>query len=186
MFPAQRRSVTNTMFFQILLLCLITAVPTLELRASIPYGILVGSRSPLITPGPLWWFGVASVCIASNILLGWALYWLLPLFFAVLDSLPLFNRYAEPLISRARRKLSPYVEKYGTVGVALFIGIPLPGSGVYTGSLGAFVLGMGRRKFMLSCVLGVLIAGTAVTAITLLVQAGMSLPFWAEWVIKDH
>ena len=51
--------------------------------------------------------------------------------------------------------------------MALFIAIPLPVSGVYTGSLGAFVLGLNRKQFYRSCILGVLIAGTLVTLITL-------------------
>ncbi len=173
------------MLFQIILLCLITLIPALELRASIPYGIL-GNESWGITPGLMPWYGVAAVCIACNILLGWLLFFLLPAVFGLLERFPLFNRCAMPLIHRARRKLAPYVEKYGTIGVALFIGIPLPGSGVYTGSLGACMLGMGRRKFMYSCALGVLIAGVAVTLLSLAVREGMQLPFWTEWIVKDH
>ena len=60
-----------------------------------------------------------------------------------------------------------YVEKYGEIGVAIFIGIPLPGSGVYTGSMGSYLLGVSKKDFIIACILGVLIAGTAVTLITL-------------------
>ncbi len=171
------------MLFQIALLCLVTFIPALELRASIPYGIL-GNERLLIDPGLMPWYVVAAVCILFNILLGWMIYLLMNPFFLFLDRFPFFRRYVEPFINRARGKLAPYIEKYGTVGVALFIGVPLPGSGVYTGSLGAFVMGQSRRKFMLACVLGVLIAGTVVTALTLAVQQGMQLPFWADWVLK--
>ncbi len=173
------------MLHQIILLCFITLIPLLELRASIPYGIL-GNESWGITPGLMPWFGVAALCIACNILLGWLMFLLLPAVFAFLERFPVFNRYAAPLIARARGRLAPYVERYGTIGVAFFIGIPLPGSGVYTGSVGAYVLGLDRRRFMLSCALGVVIAGTLVTALTLLLRAGMSLPFWADWIIKGR
>ncbi len=172
------------MLSQVLLLCLITLVPALELRASIPYGIL-GNKSLGITPDLMPWFTIALICILCNILLGWILYFCIPLFFYFLDKIPLFNDRIEPLIARAQNKLAPYVEKYGAIGVALFIGIPLPGSGVYTGSLGAYMLGLSRRQFMYSCVIGVLIAGTLVTALTLLFQKGM-LPLWADWIIKAH
>ena len=171
------------MFFQILLLCLITLIPALELRASIPYGIM-GNASWGITPGLMPWFFVAALCILCNAVLGWVLYLLLPVIFQIVGKLPVFGKYADSLTARARSKLKPYVEKYGTIGVALFIGIPLPGSGVYTGSLGAFMLGMERRKFMLACLLGVIIAGTIVTALTLAVKQSMELPFWTELVIK--
>ena len=56
--------------------------------------------------------------------------------------------------------------------MAVFIGIPLPGSGVYTGALGAYLLGVDRRKFSVANVLGVLIAGAAVTAVCLLILHG--------------
>lgn len=170
------------MLSQAILLCLITFIPALELRASIPYGIL-GSESWGITPGLMPWFSIAALCILCNMLLGWALYLLLPAVFFLLDRLPFFRRNLEPMILRARSRLAPYVEKYGTIGVALFIGVPLPGSGVYTGSLGAFMLGMKRRDFMISCLLGVVIAGTIVTALALAVQQGMRLPVWAQWVV---
>jgi len=49
----------------------------------------------------------------------------------------------------------------------LFIGIPLPGSGVYTGALGAYVLGFGYKRFIIASTIGVLIAGIIVTAIML-------------------
>ncbi len=173
------------MLFQIILLCLITLIPALELRASIPYGIL-GSESWGITPGLMHWSAIALVCILCNIILGLLLFHLMPFFFFIMDKIPPFRKYVEPFINRARDKLSPYVEKYGTIGVALFIGIPLPGSGVYTGSLGAFVIGVNKRSFMLSCLLGVLIAGFLVTLLTLLVQQGMQLPFWADWIVKGH
>ncbi|MFH1830463.1 MAG: small multi-drug export protein, partial [Pseudomonadota bacterium] len=70
-------------------------------------------------------------------------------------------------VMRAQTKIHPYVEKWGAVGVALFVAIPLPGSGSYTGSVGAYMLGMSYRRFILANTLGVIIAGIAVTAITL-------------------
>jgi uncharacterized membrane protein len=51
--------------------------------------------------------------------------------------------------------------------VALFIGIPLPGTGSYSGALGAYLLGLGYRKFIIANVIGVLMAGTIVTAVVL-------------------
>ena len=56
--------------------------------------------------------------------------------------------------------------------MALFIGIPLPGSGVYTGAFGSYLLGLDRRKFAIANVVGVLIAGAAVTGLCLLIQHG--------------
>jgi len=64
-------------------------------------------------------------------------------------------------------KIHKYVDKYGLLGVSIFIGIPLPGSGVYSGALGAYLLGINFKKFLIASIIGVLIAGILVTIISL-------------------
>ena len=77
------------------------------------------------------------------------------------------ERLWDRLVLRARGRIEPYVERYGTLGLALFVGVPLPGSGVYTGGLGAYLLGFGLRRYMVASVVGVLIAATAITVVVL-------------------
>ncbi len=170
------------MLRQILYLVLVTLIPALELRASIPYGVL-GNQKLGITPGMMPWPVVVLVCILANIALGWTVFAVLGPLVAWLDRFSWFARYGRPWLDRTHRKLKPYVDKYGELGVAVFIGIPLPGSGVYTGAMGAFLLGLDRRKFAVANVLGVLIAAAIVTAVTLAVKAGMNLQ-WLHWIIK--
>ena len=170
------------MLRQIFYLVLVTLIPALELRASIPYGIL-GNEHFGITPGLMSWPVVAGVCTAANIVLGWGVFWVLAPILHWLERFVWFSSTIEPILVRTQRKLKPYVDRYGELGVAVFIGIPLPGSGVYTGAVGAFLLGLDRRKFAIANVIGVLIAATAVTAVTLLARAGMQLP-WLEWILK--
>ena len=64
----------------------------------------------------------------------------------------------------ARRELLREVGDVGELGVAVFIGIPLPGSGVYTGAFGSYLIGLSKRKFAIANVIGVVIAAAAVTA----------------------
>ena len=170
------------MLKQILFLALVTLIPALELRASIPYGIL-GKEGLGIVPGLMPWPAVVLVCVAVNIVLGMAVFCVLAPVLNWLERFAWFNRLISPILRRAQGKLKPYVDKYGETGVAIFIGIPLPGSGVYTGAVGAFLLGLDRRKFAVANVIGVLIAGAVVTAVTLMLQAGLSLP-WLEWICK--
>ena len=170
------------MLRQIVFLTLVTLIPALELRASIPYGIL-GSEAWGITPGLMSWPVVVVVCVIVNILLGWAVFFLLAPVLSWFERLAVFRRFCSPVLARTRRKLKPYVDRYGELGVAVFIGIPLPGSGVYTGAVGAFLLGLDRRKFAVANVIGVLIAAAAVTTVTLMVQKGVELP-WLEWILK--
>jgi uncharacterized membrane protein len=76
----------------------------------------------------------------------------------------LFDRFVE----RARDKLKSGVEKWGWLGIAAFVAIPLPSTGAWTGTLGAWVLGISKRRTMLAVILGVLTAGAIVSAVVIL------------------
>ncbi len=142
----------------VLLLMAYTLIPALELRFSIPYGIYNYRDSLGVA-------AVVAVCVLANVVLA-------PLVWLFVDrGIQLFLRFAwieriwEKVVLRARTRLSPYVERWGTLGLALFIGVPLPGSGVYTGGLGAYLLGFDLRRYLIAAVFGVLIAAAAVTGV---------------------
>jgi uncharacterized membrane protein len=138
-------------------LIIITLIPTLELRASIPYGILNGMD---------WWL-VFFVCVVANVILGVVVYFLLDKFVDLVTKIKFIDKIYSKLVERTQKKIKKYVEKYGEFGVALFIGIPLPGSGVYTGALASYLLGLKYKKFIIAEVIGVVIAGTIVTLVVL-------------------
>ena len=142
----------------ILILILITLIPTLELRASIPYGILRADMH--------WWV-VVLVCVVTNIVLGPLVYLFLDKVMALLLRFEWLNRIYGRTVTRTQRRIQKSVDRYGEMGVALFIGIPLPGTGSYSGALGAYLLGLGYRRFIVANVIGVLMAGTIVTAVVL-------------------
>ena len=64
------------------------------------------------------------------------------------------------------------IEKYERIGLVLFVAIPLPITGAWTGSIASVLLGMSFKRALLSIFLGVLIAGTIVTCLTLLGWVG--------------
>jgi len=140
------------------LIVVLTLIPAFELRASIPYGIL-GAKEP--------WLAVVAVAVVVNILLGPILYFLLNRLLHLFLRIGLVDRFWRRTIARTQRKIHPLVEKYGVWGLGLFIGVPLPGSGVYSGAFGGYLLGFTRREFYLATVIGVLIAAAAVTAVVL-------------------
>ncbi len=70
------------------------------------------------------------------------------------------------LFERTRRR-SKVIEKYGAIGLILFVAIPLPITGAWTGCVAAFLFGIRRRWATLSILAGVMIAGVVVTAMTL-------------------
>ena len=74
------------------------------------------------------------------------------------------NKFATWLLKKVEKNRAK-IEKYGILGVALFVAIPLPGTGAWTGSLVAAVIDMKFRKSVLSAFIGVLIAGIVITLV---------------------
>ncbi len=166
----------------ILILTVITLIPALELRASIPVGIFNPDMKEAMS-----WPVAAAVCITANIILGWLVFSVMGPVFTFIRRWGWFDRKIWPILERTRHKIHPYVEKYGEIGVAVFIGIPLPGSGVYTGAFGSYLLGLDKRKFAIANVIGVLIAAVAVTALCLAILHGVvgEDSLWARLFLKQ-
>ena len=142
----------------ILQLILITLIPALELRASIPYGILNTN---------LHWLVVFMVCVIANIVLGILVYYFLDKIIFVIKKIKFIEKFWDMYVKKIQKKIHKAVEKYGEFAVAVFIGIPLPGSGVYSGALAAYLIGLSNKKFIIANIIGVLIAAVIVTIISL-------------------
>lgn len=151
---------------EILHLIWITLLPFLELRASIPYGIFSTN---------LHWLIVFLVCVVTNIILAPVVYFILDNFVELFTKIKFIDRIYQKIVVRTQKRVQKYVEKYGVFGLALFIGVPLPGSGVYSGALAAYLLGFRKRDFFLAAVIGVLIAGLIVLLVSLLGNGALSL-----------
>ena len=75
------------------------------------------------------------------------------------------------VLNRTRRH-TEVIEKYEPIGLMLFVAIPLPGTGAWTGSMAAFLLGLKFRHALFSIAAGVIIAGAIVTALAVMGWAG--------------
>ena len=144
---------------------LLSVLPFSELRGAIPFAI--ASKMPAVP--------VLISCVALNICI-------IPLILSVLDvffkhlvfRLPRIGKRIEKQMHHAAKKLRPYVKKYGVIGLALFVGIPLPFTGAYTGCLAAYLLGFDRKHAVGSIAIGVIVAGILVT----LASVGVINLFW--------
>ena len=136
----------------------LTLVPGLELRASIPYGILTTD---------LHWSTVLVVALITNILLGAVVYTLIGLLLDFCLKFSYFRRPWEWYTKKVQKKIHRNVEKYGEFGLALFIGVPLPGSGSISGAVAAHLMGMSFKRFFLANLIGVSIAAIVVLAVSL-------------------
>jgi len=149
------------------ILTLLTFIPGLELRASIPYGFFTEIASSIGVAG------VIGICLLANIMVGIATFWLMGPVVQFFRKWEWFERKIWPHFEKTRAKLHPYVEKYGEWGLAVFIGVPLPGTGAYSGAFGAYLLGFDKRRFLIANFFGVLIAAVCVTAVCVLLQQGV-------------
>ena len=151
---------------------LATVSPISELRGGIPLGILRYELDPLF---------VFCIAVVVNALIFFPIFFALRLFYVrILSRIPLFNRYLNDL----RRRGEPKVEKYGFWGLFLFVAVPLPMTGAYTGTILAWLLGMSWRKAFPAVGLGVVIAGAIVLLVTHLIELGILAAPWIfpSWV----
>jgi uncharacterized membrane protein len=86
-----------------------------------------------------------------------------------------YRKFFDRFVERARKKLSGGVAKWGWLGIAVFVAIPLPLTGAWTGTLGAWVLGVSRRRTMPAVILGVIVSGAVVSAVIMLGIGALNL-----------
>ena len=144
-----------TVYFLIIFL---SFLPISELRGAIPFAI--ANQIPWHIA-----FAVAVICNALVAPVCW-------IFLSTLHKLFLkmnwYSRFFNRFIERARNKLHEKIERWGWLGIAVFVAIPLPVTGAWTGTLGAWVLGLSKRKTMLAVIIGVIVAGIIVTSVVLM------------------
>ncbi len=131
---------------------LISMLPVVELRGAIPVGMALGlSAREVFFPA-----------VAGNALVTALLLWLLPKLFALLCRLPHLTVCGEKFCERLQRKHR--LPRQGqTAGLLLFVAVPLPGTGVWTGCLLAYLLGMERKSALLAVLLGMMLAACLMT-----------------------
>ncbi len=146
----------------ILISIFLSILPISELRGAIPYAM--ANDIPLIMAYPL--------CVGFNALVSPLVFLFLSTFHKLFLKMSWYDRFFEKFVEKARIKVQSKVERFGYLGIMLFVAIPLPITGAYTGTLGAWILGMSRRKTILAALGGVIISGIIVSlVITLGLQA---------------
>lgn len=147
------------------IVCLIISmVPILELRGGMIAAALFG----------LPWLRALLFCIIGNMLPMPFVLLLIDKIFDLLKKTKTFRPIVEKLEQRAlghREK----IEKYEFWGLVLFVGIPLPGTGGWTGSLAAALMGLRFKKAFPAVILGILLAATIMSVATYVVPWLVSL-----------
>lgn len=139
-----------------LLTMLISMLPVVELRGGLPAGVAMGLPIPVAF--------IASL-VGNMIPVPFIILFVRPLFKWVRIHIPKLEGFISHLEARAEAK-SADVLRYQTWGLLIFVAIPLPGTGAWTGALIAAVLNMRLKRAVPVIFLGVVIAGCIITLLT--------------------
>ena len=147
---------------------LISMVPLIELRGGVPAAMAMDISAPV----------AIAVCAVGNMLP-------VPIILLFVKSVlnwmarckvKFFNKIANKMFEKAEKNRAK-IEKYAFWGLTLFVAIPLPATGAWTGTLVAALFDMKFWKSLLSALLGVLIAGVVMTLISYGVVAAWGVLF---------
>lgn len=138
-----------------LVVFIISLIPTVELRGGVIAGYLLG----------IPWMRNLAVAVVANVLPVPFILFFIKKILAFMRKHGIFVKFVDWVEKRGQAK-SGQVTKYEMFGLVLFVAIPLPGTGAWTGSLVAALLEMDVKKAMLSVFVGVLIAGFIMTVLS--------------------
>lgn len=139
---------TSLKYGKELIIFIISLMPILELRGGLIAAALLGLK---IVPSFI-------ICFIGNIIPIPFILWLITPIFNWLKKTRLFRGIVVKLENKAMKK-KDQIEKLQYIGLMLFVGIPLPGTGAWTGCLIAALLNMDKKKSMIYAILGVVMAG---------------------------
>lgn len=131
------------------ILFLISLLPILELRG----GILAASKAFLNVPLKI----AVPICFVGNIVPIPFILLLIKKIFRILRKNRKLARLVEKIESKALAK-SEKIKKYEFWGLVFFVGVPLPGTGAWTGALIAALLDLDFKKAMSAIIIGLIIA----------------------------
>lgn len=144
-----------------LITTLIAMIPIAELRGAIPWAL-----ANLPFGGGLSWTEAYIYAVIGNMIPIFPILLLFDKVYLKLNKYPLFNRFFNWLFTRTRKR-GKDIAKYKELGLIIFVGIPLPATGAWTGAVAAFVFGLSIKRAMVCIFIGVLLAGVIVTLTSL-------------------
>lgn len=158
---------TTTLLFTALL----SLAPISELRGAIPFAVLRGVSLP----------AAVLISIGFNALVPLVVFIFLSTLHTWIYRWDVYRGFFDRFVEKTRIKVHPKVEKYGYLGLLLFVALPLPVTGAWTGALGAWILGMEKRKAIPSIIAGVCIAGIIVGILVFVFGAGTRTIFFKQF-----
>ena len=156
MFDALSAWLHTTVGGEILWTAFISMLPIVELRGGLPAGVAMGLPIPV---------AFAAAFVGNMIPVPCIILFIRKIFVFIRRYLPRLAHIIDRIEAKGLAK-SKRVLDYQTWGLLLFVAIPLPGTGAWTGSLIAALLDMRLKRAVPVITLGVIIAGCIITALT--------------------
>lgn len=153
----------NSLFGKLLQTFLISMVPVIELRGAIPYGVARGLE---------FWQAIPVAIVGNLVPVPFIIVFIRKIFAWLRTKSAWLNGLVTKLENRALSKTDT-VKKYAFWGLFLFVAIPLPGTGAWTGALIAAMLEMRVKDAFPAIALGVLTAGAIITFLTYVVGVAL-------------
>ncbi|NCN51463.1 small multi-drug export protein [archaeon] len=149
---------------ELILSIFLTLLPLIELRGGLPLALLNASK-----------YGVSNlliflIIVFLNILLIFIIFFFLDNIHNVLIKFNFYKKFYSFYLKKMRKKISKFEKLHSSIGLValfIFVAIPLPLTGAYTGTFISWVLGLDRKKSILAISLGVLTAGIIIYFSTL-------------------
>ncbi len=135
---------------------LVSMVPIVELRGGLPFGVALGLPYGLAFPAAV----LGNIIPAPFIIV-----YIRRIFQFLRRHFPRLNGFVDRMERKAHDK-GEKVKRYEALGLWLFVAIPLPGTGAWTGSLAAAFLNIRLKNALPAVILGVLTAGCIMLALT--------------------
>lgn len=136
---------------------LTAAAPVIEVRGSVPLGILYLHLSPL---------KVILLSVIGGILPLFPILWLLNVLTEGFRKIKVFDKLITSVFDHTRSK-SKIIEDFELLGLTIFFAIPLPGFGIWTGAIAAYLLRLRWLPTFICAVIGTIFASLLVTAASL-------------------
>ncbi|SLM19435.1 putative membrane protein [uncultured spirochete] len=152
----------------LLMTILFSILPISELRGAIPYAVYNGFSIPL----------AAAISIAANVCVPLIAFLFLESFHKLFYKIKPYKKFFDRFVENARKRVHGKVEKYGYWGLLIFVAVPLPVTGAWTGALGAWVLGLSYKKAFFAIAGGVVVAGIIVSVLVALWGVGTQTIFF--------
>lgn len=140
----------------LILAILLTLLPLVELRGGLPVALINASKYGVSQ------LAVFLVIVLLNVLLIFVIFFFLDYLHKHLINFKFYQKFYSFYLKRMQKKIDKFEKRHNALGffaLFLFVAIPLPLTGAYTGTFVSWVLGLERKRSILAIASGVIVAG---------------------------